>query len=92
MGAALARRPKNPMENKKSGRPSTSHSDENIDRLHSVMLTDRQMTVQMIANELKIGKIRSLDFDGEFRNEKDLCQDLKGIKMLYPIIGKIQIL
>jgi orotate phosphoribosyltransferase-like protein len=31
-------------------------SDENIDRVHSVVLSDRQMTVQMIADELQIGE------------------------------------
>jgi transposase len=47
---------KNPMDNKRSGCPSTSCSDENIDRVHSLVLSDRQMTVQMIADELQIGK------------------------------------
>jgi transposase len=41
---------------KRSGCPSTSCSDENIDRVHSLVLSDRQMTVQMIADELQIGK------------------------------------
>jgi hypothetical protein len=31
------------------------------------------MTVQMIADELQIGE--TSDFDGGFRNEKDLCQN-----------------
>jgi predicted transcriptional regulator len=39
------------MDNKRSSR-----SDENIDQVHSVMLSDRQMTVQMIADELQIGE------------------------------------
>jgi hypothetical protein len=43
---------KDPTDNKRSGRPSTSRSDENIDRVHSLLLSDRRMTVQMIANEL----------------------------------------
>jgi transposase len=42
--------------NKRSGRPCTSRSDENIDRVHSLVLSDRRMTVQMIADELQIGK------------------------------------
>jgi transposase len=41
---------------KRSGHPSTSCSDENIDHVHSLVLSDRQMTVQMIADELQIGK------------------------------------
>jgi predicted transcriptional regulator len=44
------------MDNKMSGRPSTSRSDENIDRVHSLVLSDRRMTIQMIADELQIGK------------------------------------
>jgi transposase len=47
---------KDPTDNKRSGRPSTSLSDENSDRVHSLMLSDHQMTVQMIADELQIGK------------------------------------
>jgi transposase len=47
---------KYPMDNKRSGRPSTSRSDENINRVNSLVLTDRQMTVQVIADELQIGK------------------------------------
>jgi hypothetical protein len=36
---------KDPTDNKRSGRPSTWCSDENIDRVHSLMLSDRRMTV-----------------------------------------------
>jgi hypothetical protein len=44
------------MDNKRSGHPFTSRSDENIDRMHSLVLSDHRMTVQMIADELQIGK------------------------------------
>jgi hypothetical protein len=47
---------KDPKDNKRSGRSSTSGSDENIDRVHSLVLSDHRMTVQMIADELQIGK------------------------------------
>jgi hypothetical protein len=47
---------KDPMDNKRSGCPSTLRSNENTDRLHSLVLSDRRMTVQMIADELQIGK------------------------------------
>jgi transposase len=63
---------KDPTDNKRSGRPSTSRSDENIDRVHSLMLSDCQMTVQMIADWKNI---HLLDFDRGFKNEKDLYQD-----------------
>jgi transposase len=47
---------KDPMDNKRSGRPYTSRSDENINQVHSLMLSDCRMTVQMIADEFHIGK------------------------------------
>jgi transposase len=47
---------KDPTDNKRSARCSTSHSDENIDRVHSLVLSDHWMTVQMTAYELQIGK------------------------------------
>jgi hypothetical protein len=47
---------KDPMDNRRSGRPSASHSDENTDWVHSLMLSDHQTTVQMITDELQIGK------------------------------------
>jgi hypothetical protein len=47
---------RNPRDHKRAKHPSTSRSDENINRAHSLMLSDRRMTVQMIADELQIGK------------------------------------
>jgi transposase len=43
-------------DNKRSGHPSTLRSNENIDRVHSLVLSDCRITVQMIADELQIGK------------------------------------
>jgi len=45
----------NPKNDASSGRPSTSSGNENIDRVHSLMLRDRRLTVIMIA-ELGLGK------------------------------------
>jgi hypothetical protein len=56
VGAALSRGPKNFTGDKRSGRPFTSRSGENVDQLHSLVLSDRRMTVQMIADELQSGK------------------------------------
>jgi hypothetical protein len=47
---------KDPTDNKRSGCPSTSHSNENIIQVHSLVHSDRRITVQMIADELQIGK------------------------------------
>jgi transposase len=47
---------KGPTDNKRSGCASTLCSDKNIDQMHSLMLSNCWMTVQMIADELQIGK------------------------------------
>lgn len=38
------------------GRPSTSSSDENVERIRACVLKDRRLTVRMIADELSIPK------------------------------------
>ena len=45
-----------PKDDARSGRPYTSSGNENIDRVRSVVLSDRQLTVRMIAEELGLGK------------------------------------
>jgi len=45
-----------PKDDARSGRPSTSIGNENIDRVCSVVLSDRRLTVRMIAEELGLGK------------------------------------
>jgi len=44
-----------PKDNARSGRPSTSNGNENINCVHSLMLSDRRLTVRMIAEELGMG-------------------------------------
>jgi hypothetical protein len=56
VGAVLSRRPKRSHEQHKVRAPSTSRSDENINRMYSLMLSDSRITVQMIADELQIEK------------------------------------
>jgi len=46
-----------PKEDARSGRPSTSSGNENIDRVCSLILIDRRLTVRMIAEELGLGKL-----------------------------------
>jgi len=46
----------NPKDDARSGCPSTSSGNENIDRVRSFVLSDRQLTVRMIAEELGLGK------------------------------------
>jgi len=45
-----------PKDHARSGRPSTSSGNENIDRVHSLMLSDRRLTVRMTAEEPGLGK------------------------------------
>jgi transposase len=47
---------KDPMNNKRSERPSTLRSNKTFDQVHFLVLSDCWMTVQMIADELQIGK------------------------------------
>src|SRR5215475_9686622 len=46
-----------PKDDSRSGRPSTSSGKENIDRVHSIVLSDRRLTVRMIAEELGSEKL-----------------------------------
>ena len=45
-----------PKDDARSGRPSTSTGNENIDRVLPLVLSDRRLTVTMIAEELGLGK------------------------------------
>jgi len=45
-----------PKDNARSECPSTSSGSENIDRVHSLMLSDHRLIVRMIAEELHLGK------------------------------------
>jgi hypothetical protein len=39
-----------------SGRPCTVKSDENVERVRSLVATDRRLTVRFVANELNMNK------------------------------------
>jgi len=45
-----------PKDNARSGRPSTSSGNENIDRVRYLVLSDRRLAVRMMAEELGLGK------------------------------------
>jgi hypothetical protein len=40
----------------RSGGPSTVRSDENVERVRSLVVTDRRLTVRLVANELNMNK------------------------------------
>ena len=64
-----------PKDDARSGRPSTSSGNENIDRVRSLVLSDRQLTVRMIA-ELGLGKSSVHTILTEHLDmKKGLCQD-----------------
>jgi hypothetical protein len=67
---------KDPTDNKRSEHPSTSHSDENINRVHSLVLSDRRMTVQMIADELQIGKTSVYSILKEDLEIRKICANI----------------
>jgi transposase len=73
---------KDSTDNKRSGSPSTSRNDENIDRVHSLVLSDRRMTIQMIANEFQIGKTSAYSI---------LAEDLEMRKICAKIVPKLLI-
>ena len=45
-----------PKDDARSGCPSTTSGNENIDHVRSLVLSDRRLTVRMIAEELGLGK------------------------------------
>jgi hypothetical protein len=45
-----------PKDDARSGRPSTSRGNQNIDRVRPLVLSDCQLTVRTIAEELGLGK------------------------------------
>jgi len=48
--------PEDPKDDARSGHPSTSSGNENIDYVRSLLLSDHRLTVRMTAEELGLGK------------------------------------
>jgi len=71
-----------PKDNARSGRPSTSSGNENIDRVRSLMLSDRRLTVRMIA-ELGLGKSSVHTILREHLDMKKVCTKIV-LKLLTP--------
>jgi hypothetical protein len=68
-----------PTNNKKSGRHSTLRNNENIDQVHSFVLSDSRMTLHMIADKLQTGNTSVyliLMEDLEMRNMCQYCAKL----------------
>jgi len=52
----------------RSGQPKTQRTDANVDRVRTLVLSDRRVGVRVIAEELNIN--RETDCKGRFGNEK----------------------
>jgi transposase len=74
---------KDPTDNKRSGHPSMSSSNENIDRVHSLMLSDCRTTVQTIADGLQIGKTSLYSILTEDLEMRKICAKIMP-KLLTP--------
>ena len=57
----------------RSGRPCTSSGNENIDRVCSLVLSDRRLTVRMTAEELCLGKLSVYTILTEHLDMKKVC-------------------
>lgn len=57
----------------REGRPSTSRVDENIQRVHDLVMSDRRITARMIAAELGISKGSVQTILKEDLNMRKLC-------------------
>jgi len=62
-----------PKDDARSGRPCTSIGNENINRVCSLMLSDRRLTVRMIAEELCLGKSSVYTILMEHLDMKKVC-------------------
>ena len=54
-------------DERRAGRPSTSKTDDNVERVRSLVRSDRRLTLRMISSEL--------NFNTGFGHEKSVHQD-----------------
>jgi len=62
-----------PKDDARSGRPSTSSGNKNIDRVRSLALSNRRLTVRMIAEELGLGNSSVHTILTEHLDTKKVC-------------------
>jgi len=72
-----------PKDDARSGCPSTSSGNENIDRVHSLVLSDRPLNVRMIAEEPGLGKLAVHTILTEHLEMKKFCAKIV-LKLLTP--------
>ena len=76
---------KTPKDDARSGRPSTSSGNENIDLVRS----DRRLTVRMIAEELGLGKSSIHTILTENLEMKKVCAKIPSPCSNIPLTGRI---
>ena len=72
-----------PKDDARSGRPSTSSGNENIDRVCYLVFSDCRLTVRMIAEELGLGKSSVHTILTEHLEMKKVCAKIV-LKLLTP--------
>ena len=63
----LFRRPRTSEDEPRAGRPSTSKTDDNVERVRSLVRSDRRLTLRVISSEL--------NFNTGFGHEKSVRQN-----------------
>ena len=59
----------------RAGRPSTSKTDDDVERVRSLVRSDLRLTLRMISSELKLNWFTTSNFKTGFGHEKSVCQD-----------------
>ena len=59
----------------RAGRPSTSKTDNNVERVRSLVRSDRRLTLRMISSELNLNRFTVPNFNTGFGHEKSVHQD-----------------
>ena len=65
-----------PKDDARSGRPCTSSGNENIDHMHSLVLSDCRLAVRIIAEELCLGKSSIYTILTEHLDMKKVCANI----------------
>ena len=58
----------------RAGRPSTSKTHDNVERVRSLVRSDHRLTMRMISSELNLNRF-TVDFNTGFGHEKSVRQD-----------------
>jgi len=59
----------------RAGRPSTSNTDDIVERVGSLVRSDRRLTLRMISRELNLNWFTPSNFNTGFGHEKSVHKD-----------------